>query len=189
MGGTIEIKFPTSVPVAYTHCRSAITKGSRLFSMAGSYSGEVGCGVQFTSSSYSWVVTGFSAVSPGTRVIISGKIDLPDQNGDLGTGEIITYSNMHDSNIRSNGAIIDYATNSSFGLSVTNSYAFNVNSEFAMIETLPLRTSYTGPLRFKFKLGSTFTGQDVSRLQVRLPQTSVLGFSGGFSYDTRKKVC
>ena len=96
---------------------------------------------------------------------------------------------MHDINIRNNGAIIDYVSYGNFGPSVTNSYAFNVNSEFTMIETLPLRTSYVGPLRFKFKLGSSFSGQDVSRLQVRLPQTSVLGFAGGFSYDTRKKVC
>lgn len=96
---------------------------------------------------------------------------------------------MHDTNIRNNGAIIDYASYGSMGPYVTNSYAFNVNSEFMFIETLPLRTSYVGPLRFKFKLGVAFSGQDVSRLQVRLPQTSVMGLAGGFSYDTRKKVC
>lgn len=189
VGGTIEVKFPTSVPVVYTHCRSSITKGSRLYSAGGTYSGEIGCSVQFSNSAYSWVVTGFAAVPAGTHVILYGKIDLPDQTGYLGTGEIITYSNMHDTNIRNNGAIIDYVSYGSFPPSVTNSYAFNVNTEFAMTETLPLRTSYVGPLHFKFKLGTAFSGQDVSRLQVRLPQASVIGSAGGFSYDTRKKVC
>lgn len=37
--GSIEVKFPSSVPVAYSHCRSSITRGSGLFSAGGSYSG------------------------------------------------------------------------------------------------------------------------------------------------------
>lgn len=58
-----------------------------------------------------------------------------------------------------------------------------------LTETLPLRTGYTGPLKFKFKVGASFSGQDVSRIQIRTPQTSYVGNSGGFVYDTRKKVC
>jgi hypothetical protein len=58
-----------------------------------------------------------------------------------------------------------------------------------MIETLPLRTGYVGPLQFKFRLAVGFTAQDVSRLQVRMPQTSIIGQAGGFGFDVRKKVC
>lgn len=84
--GSIEVKFPSAVPVVYSHCRSVITRGSGLFSAGGSYSGEVGCSAQFSNSCWSWVVTGFSAVAAGTRVILYGFIDIPNQSGYLGTG-------------------------------------------------------------------------------------------------------
>lgn len=59
---------------------------------------------------------------------IVGLIDLPGSNGNIGTGEIITYNNTHPTNIRSNGFIIDYYYDTSFFISVNNAASQNVDS-------------------------------------------------------------
>lgn len=59
-GGSIEIKWPTSIPQAYPHCRSMISQGSVLYAQGQTYNGEIGCMVQNTRS---WVITSFQAVA------------------------------------------------------------------------------------------------------------------------------
>ena len=59
-----------------------------------------------------------------------------------------------------------------------------------MDETLPLRTGYVGPLRFKFSLASDLNGPNLGKITVRVPGTSTMGVSGGFAYsNTAKYVC
>jgi hypothetical protein len=53
---------------------------------------------------------------------------------------------------------------------------------------LPLRTSYTGPLQFKFKLAAAFPGPNSGKINIRLPVRSVYGVLGGFGYDNTKKI-
>lgn len=59
-GGSIEIKWPSSIPLAYPHCRSMISQGSVLYAQGQAYNGEIGCMVQNTRS---WVITSFQAVA------------------------------------------------------------------------------------------------------------------------------
>ena len=69
-----------------------------------------------------------------------------------------------------------------------NYASMNIDSEITLEETLPLRTSYVGPLQFKFKLGANFPGPNSGKCRVRLPKRSVYGEAGGFSYDSNKKI-
>lgn len=138
----------------------------------------------------SWVITGFNALSVGNVIKVVGFIDLPGSNGYLGAGEIIAYNNTHPTNIRSNGFIIDYHYDSNFYINVNNNPSQNVDSEITLDETLPLRTSYVGPLRFKFSLASALNGPNQGKITVRLPGVSTLKVNGGFTYsNTAKYVC
>ena len=66
----------------------------------------------------------------------------------------------------------------------------NVDSEITMEETLPLRTGYTGPLRFKFSLSSNLNGPNAGQITVRVPGKSTASVAGGFTYNaTAKYVC
>ena len=57
-------------------------------------------------------------------------------------------------------------------------------------ETLPLRVGYVGPLRFKFQLNADFVGPNAGVITVRVPTTSTLSQSGGFTYvPASKHVC
>ena len=86
-GGSIQINFPTSVPVVYPHCRSMTNLGSTASVGSATYTGEVGCLVQTTNtSSRSWVITGFNTIAGGTNVVIVGEIDLPNSSGSMGYG-------------------------------------------------------------------------------------------------------
>lgn len=85
VGGSIEVRFPSGI-MAYPNCRSALHRGSLLYSKAGAYAGEVACTAQSASGLWSWVITGFSAVSASTRIIIFGKVDLPSSTGNPGYG-------------------------------------------------------------------------------------------------------
>lgn len=187
VGGSIEIKWPSSIPRAYPHCRSATNQGSALFASGGSENGQIGCQVQNTRS---WVLTEFAQLAASGLVYIVGYIDLPASSGYLGTGEIITYNNTHPTNIRANGFIIDYYTNGNFEISVANLNSNNVDTEIGLEETLPLRTSYVGPLQFKFRLGVALPGPNQGKIRVRIPKRSVYNQLGGFNYDNSKKhVC
>jgi hypothetical protein len=111
--------------------------------------------------SRSWVITGFQALAGSTNIKITGNINLPNVSGlNLGLGEIITYSNMDDTNIYLNGSRIDY-----------------------------IRVNYIGSFRILFQLPSNFQPLNVGSMLLRLSQYSVLSISGGFAYDPSKKVC
>lgn len=81
--GSIVIKFPTSIPRIYPHCRSMTNLGSTLYAQGTSYNGEIGCLVQNTRH---WVLTGFNALNGGSYVVIVGQIDLPSSSGWIGAG-------------------------------------------------------------------------------------------------------
>jgi hypothetical protein len=135
------------------------------------------------------VITGFNALGGGSAIVIVGFIDLPNYAGYIGTGEIITFNNTHATNIRSSGFIIDYWTGT-FGPYTNNAPSQNMDGQIMMEETLPLRTNYVGPLRFKFTLASNLNGPNAGVITVRLPQVSTLNLAGGFSYVSSKKhVC
>lgn len=144
----------------------------------------MGCHVQ----GRSWVITGFQAVTGPINIKITGKIDIPNTSGDLDKGEIITYSDMHDTDIYSNGMRIDYY-NDAFGLVIPATPAFNAEPEIFMQETLPLRVGYTGPFRIIVKLPSDLQPQNTGSIQLRLSKSSIRGITGGFVYDVSKKVC
>lgn len=136
------------------------------------------------------MITGFNQLAAGSTVIIVGLIDLPGSYHYLGYGEIISYNNTHPTDIRTNGFIIDFYSNSNFGIYVNNYQAHNTDSEITLEETLPLRINYVGALRFKFQLGSDLIGPNLGVITVRLPGVSTLGQSGGFTYTSSKKhVC
>lgn len=59
-------------------------------------------------------------MSAGNVIKIVGFIDMPGSNGNIGTGEIITYNNTHPTNIHDNGFIIDYYYDTTFFISVAN---------------------------------------------------------------------
>ena len=164
--------------------------GSQLYAQgAGStFDGEIGCLVQNTRQ---WYITGFNALSAGSTVRIAGKIDLPtSQSGWIGAGEVITFNNTHPTNIRTSGFIIDYYYSGSFGLNINNAPSQNVEGQLLFEETLPLRVSYVGPLRFKFSLASNLNGPNAGVITVRIPGLSTIGQSGGFGYVSAKKhVC
>ena len=124
-GGSIVIVFPASVPKIYPHCRSMANLGSTLDAEGGSTNGEIGCMVQNTRQ---WVITGFNALPASSYVVIVGLIDLPNSNGYLGAGEIVTFNGTHASNIRSNGFIIDYYTHSNWVVNINNHLSYNVDS-------------------------------------------------------------
>jgi hypothetical protein len=188
--GSILINWPSSIPRIYPHCRSMTNLGSQLYAQgAGStFDGEIGCLVQNTRQ---WYITGFNALSAGSTVRIAGKIDLPtSQWGWIGAGEVITFNNTHPTNIRTNGFIIDYYYSGSFGLNINNAQSQNVEGQLLFEETLPLRVSYVGPLRFKFSLASNLNGPNAGVVTVRIPGLSTIGQSGGFGYASAKKhVC
>jgi hypothetical protein len=139
--------------------------------------------------SRSWVITGFQALAGSTNIKITGNINLPNVSGlNLGLGEIITYSNMDDTNIYLNGSRIDYI-NTAFALNIPATPAFNVDPDTTMYETLPLRVNYIGSFRILFQLPSNFQPLNVGSMLLRLSQYSVLSISGGFAYDPSKKVC
>ena len=187
LGGTIQIVWPTGVPAAYPHCRSMTGQGSNLFAQDGSENGEIGCLVQ---TSRTWVITEFAELSAGSTVIIMGYIDLPGSYGNLGTGEVLSYNGTHPTDIRGNGFIIDYYTDSSFQLYVNNYLSNNIDTEITLEETLPLRVGYVGPLQFKFKLAATLLGPNSGKIRVRIPRRSVWGQLGGFGYESAKKhIC
>lgn len=138
----------------------------------------------------SWVITGFNALVVGDVVKIVGEIDLPGSSGNLGAGYIMTYNNTHPTDIFTNGFIIDYYYDTTFFLSINNDAAQNVDSAITLEETLPLRTGYTGPLRFKFKLSSALNGPNAGKITVRVPSISTLKVAGGFVYNSANKyVC
>jgi hypothetical protein len=155
----------------------------------GTYNGEVGCLVQNTRQ---WVITGFNALPGSSLVKIVGKIDLPTSypsSGWIGTGEIITFNNT-DPAIRTNGFIIDYFSSTQFGIQVNNAPSQNVDGQVVFDETLPLRVSHTGPLRFKFTLASDLVGPNAGVITVRIPGVSTIGQAGGFTYtSSNKHVC
>ena len=74
----------------------------------------------------SWVITGFQALPGLSLVKIYGKIDIPSIFSTIGTGEIISYADMHDTNIYANGSIIDYIS-IDFGLTIPQTPAFNID--------------------------------------------------------------
>jgi hypothetical protein len=43
--GTIVIYFPAEISIVYANCRSSITTGSKLYSVAGNNIGDIGCAV------------------------------------------------------------------------------------------------------------------------------------------------
>ena len=184
-GGTIEIKWPSSVVAAYPHCRSMTNINSVLYAEGGNENGEIGCLVQNTRS---WVITSFATLAASSRVHLMGYIDLRTTHGYLGTGEVITYNNTHPTDIRTNGFIIDYHSDSNFELYVQNYAAWNTDSEITLEETLPLRVGHSGPLQFKFRLGSNFPGPNGGKIKVKLPKRSVYEETGGFSYNSAKKI-
>jgi hypothetical protein len=185
--GSIEIKFNSNVPMVYPHCRSVTGMGSALNAQGSTNNGEIGCLVQ---NNYSWVITGFNAMTVNDWVIVVGFIDLPSSNGYIGGGEIITYNNTHPSDIHYNGFIIDYYYHSNFMINVSNANSLNVDHEITMDETLPLRAGYKGPLRFKFQLSSALNGPNAGKITVRIPEKSTMAVAGGFSLNyTSKHVC
>lgn len=184
INGTIEIRFPATITGIRSHCRSAVAAGSKLYSQGGAY-GEIGCMLQ---SGRSWVITGFQALAAGSVVIISGKIDIPNTSGSIGIGEIISYSDMHDTDIYTNGSRIDYVS-TDFGLTVSTTPAFNADPLITMYETLPLRVNFVGSLRLIIQLPQDFQPSNVGSMQFRLSKKSILSQSGGFAYDSSKKVC
>lgn len=59
-----------------------------------------------------------------------------------------------------------------------------------MDETLPLRTGYVGPLRFKFSLSSNLNGPNQGVITVRVPGISTMAVVGGFAFSSSSKyVC
>ncbi len=66
----------------------------------------MGCIVQNT---YSWVITSYETLPANSQINIVGSIDLPTvQTATLGMGYIVTYIDTDDTNVTTNGRIIDY---------------------------------------------------------------------------------
>jgi hypothetical protein len=133
------------VPAIKPHCRSAVTLGSALNGYstgkpAVNVEGEVGCYVQNT---YSWIITGFSALAAGSQVKIAGMIDFPlNVTNSLGMGWVCTYSNYDATSNFANSRTIDYLS-TNFPLSVQN-LTWNVDKNLAMLQTASLRINYVG---------------------------------------------
>jgi hypothetical protein len=138
-----------------------------------------------------WAITSFQSLPGGSLIIIVGLVDLTSTSGYLGQGYIVTFNSTHETDIMSNGFIIDYIYDSNFDVYLaTTQKSWNVDSEIILQETLPLRTSYTGPLRIKFKLGSSFPGPNRGKILIKIPKRSTLSQTGGFTYNSAKKhVC
>lgn len=107
-----------------------VNLGSKLYAQNLNYNGEIGCSVQ---SSNTWVLTSFQALSTNSRVIIMGYIDIGGSvNTYLSVREIISYNNTHDTNIRTNGFIIDYlydgSTNSPASMTLGDYNTMNINT-------------------------------------------------------------
>lgn len=112
-GGTVEIVFPATFPTVYAHCRSAVSSGSLMYSIAGNNIPYIGCQVQ---NSRNWVITGFQQLAASTLVKIQGWVDLPTTATTTASLEIHTYSDMHLTNVNANGQRIDKVT---AGITVT----------------------------------------------------------------------
>ncbi len=70
-----------------------------------------------------WVVTEFQALAAGSRVILMGYVDIAGSaNNYLGACEVITYNSTHPTDIRTNGYIIDYHSDSNTDILLSSSY-------------------------------------------------------------------
>lgn len=80
-------------------------------------------------NSNSWVVTEFDTLPASSDVILRGYIDLPTgANTYIGAGEVITYNNTHSTDIRANGFIIDYRSDSNFEIATSNEKSHNFDT-------------------------------------------------------------
>jgi hypothetical protein len=90
-------------------------------------------------------------IEAGKKVIISGKIRLPDNAGTTSNYKVYTYSNQDDDDIRTKGDIIDKKTDVP-GTAIDGDPPSNTDvSVTPFIESTFLRKGFVGPLKLHLK--------------------------------------
>lgn len=104
---------------------------------------------------------------------------MPQSSGTTGTFTIRTYNDQDNTNIYTNGDVIDSIINVA-GLSIGSNSRLSTFSFFDFItEHVELRAGAVGPFSLSFK-SSTTISQDVGLIRIDLTKTALEGGAVGF---------
>lgn len=157
--GSILLRLPATLPAIRSHCRSATLLGSTLVAEGGTAlkMGAIGCTLQQTST---LVITGFEALAANQLVKVAISIDLPAYTStNLGSIEIITYSDTHSSDLYSNGRTIDSFAGSFLLSDLSDAPTWSTVPSTFRVSSEALRVGLKNELKTRVRLATSIQGE------------------------------